>query len=396
MPNERDLGWDGGWEKAVEEGEGLAELMMGPAHPYDRGDGYVPDSRWATRHELKSKGFADPADLLDANPTTAAVGRPGPTSKNRKVRRLRTRAVDHPNAATGQAPNSITRSGPPPPFKAPQSAGGAKELRAAFVAEQLGISLPELKVLRRSVAETTAATTGVPEPDRKRLIAEQLAINPKTVERYRQAEATANRIYPTPASNSPPVAAPATRNVVAKQPDAIAHSGPPPPLQAPRSAREAKKLRRAFVAEQLGISESELKVLRRRVAEAVAAANSAPESDRQRLIASRLGMDPGVRERLQDADAAAARGYPSPVSGPPPAAAPKKPRVVPKHPNEIVRFSKPAPAAPTQARRQPKIPKALTPPPYSEVGKKRAPRPSSPRCPSCGRAVPASGRCGCS
>jgi hypothetical protein len=57
--------YDGGWEAAQEEGDGLEEVLLGPVHPYDRPDGYTPAHRWGTRHELTSHPFNDPRDWED-------------------------------------------------------------------------------------------------------------------------------------------------------------------------------------------------------------------------------------------------------------------------------------------------------------------------------------------
>ena len=60
-----DVGWDGGWEDAVDEGEGLEDLMLGPVPPYDLPSSYVPASRWGSRHEITRRPFADPIDLVE-------------------------------------------------------------------------------------------------------------------------------------------------------------------------------------------------------------------------------------------------------------------------------------------------------------------------------------------
>jgi len=60
-----DVGWDGGWEDAVDEGEGLEDLMLGPVPPYDLPSSYVPASRWGSRHEIARRPFADPIDLVE-------------------------------------------------------------------------------------------------------------------------------------------------------------------------------------------------------------------------------------------------------------------------------------------------------------------------------------------
>lgn len=55
-------GWDGGWEEEVDSGEGVEDLVLGPAHPYGRSTNDQPAHRRGTRHEIVSKRFADPAD----------------------------------------------------------------------------------------------------------------------------------------------------------------------------------------------------------------------------------------------------------------------------------------------------------------------------------------------
>ena len=64
--------YDGGYEEAIDSGEGLEELHIGTEQPYDMEQGHIPDPRFATRPGIPGSrqatgmdGFAAPDDELD-------------------------------------------------------------------------------------------------------------------------------------------------------------------------------------------------------------------------------------------------------------------------------------------------------------------------------------------
>lgn len=60
---EVDDSWDGGWEDALDSGEGLEDILLGPVHPYDRATNDQPAHQWGSRSGIVPRRFADPADL---------------------------------------------------------------------------------------------------------------------------------------------------------------------------------------------------------------------------------------------------------------------------------------------------------------------------------------------
>ena len=62
-------GWDGGYEEAIDSGEGIDDLHIGAEQPYDMEQGHIPYHRFATRPGIpgsrKATGmddFAAPED----------------------------------------------------------------------------------------------------------------------------------------------------------------------------------------------------------------------------------------------------------------------------------------------------------------------------------------------
>jgi hypothetical protein len=132
---------DGGWEEAVDSGEGLEDLLLGPSHPYDRSDGYTPDSRWGTRHELQSRRFSD---VPDSTPAPRIVQSSG---ANRRA----------------TAPARITHSG-----QRRGAPGSKRERRAVAVAQaarELGITAEQVSaaVFTSDSAAQAAQAIGMSE-----------------------------------------------------------------------------------------------------------------------------------------------------------------------------------------------------------------------------------------
>ena len=75
--------YDGGWESALDGGEVMTDVMLGPVHAYDRADHYTPADRWGTRHQVVSEPFADSIERLERT-----VGIDDDPSATRVVRRI--------------------------------------------------------------------------------------------------------------------------------------------------------------------------------------------------------------------------------------------------------------------------------------------------------------------
>lgn len=161
---ERDEGWEGGWEEAVDGGEGLGELMLGPVHPYDRNDGYAPAPRWATRPGLGlGADDREPIDQRDE-----ARGR-SPSPKVEKGRRERTSPARRPS-------------------KPPVTQKAERDQRTA---EALGLTVDALRKLRRDhqAAANAPGTVGLPKPDREARVAAELDMTVEQLRRFRRVEA---------------------------------------------------------------------------------------------------------------------------------------------------------------------------------------------------------------
>lgn len=158
---EQDLGWDGGWEDAVDSGQGLGDLMLGPVHPYDRNDGYTPAPRWATRTSLG----------LEANESEVP---------------------DHHRSPGVSKPSHSPKPGQRPPKKRrPGKKGSApRSGRDAATAKALGVSVERVHQLRREHQAVTnrRAITRLPKPERNARVAAELGLTVGELVRFRQAE----------------------------------------------------------------------------------------------------------------------------------------------------------------------------------------------------------------
>lgn len=179
MEDEKDVGWDGGWEEAVDHGHDLADLMMGTAHPYDRADGYVPAHRWGTRHELASQPFADAGSLDEqtgqpARPlVVSSRGRAASTPKPTRKKTSRPAQVEPPVATVARKSFSGARdpgvlrsvSLVAAALPAPANPASAKTRRKAEVAAKaLGLSADVVLRIVRSgrPPKQVAALLGCP------------------------------------------------------------------------------------------------------------------------------------------------------------------------------------------------------------------------------------------
>lgn len=182
--------YDGGWEAGLDGGEVLTDVLLGPVHPYDRPDGYAPAHRWATRHEVVSRPFADPIERLESDGALDGVltaerrlgPRPPLAAKKPKAKRTPPQRQNVPTADT---------------------AGGkpARQQRAACVAAELGWTVGELHEFRRRLATAQAGPFEVKENKAARMaaVAAALGVGVDVVRRLRVAEARAAAPAPRPA-----------------------------------------------------------------------------------------------------------------------------------------------------------------------------------------------------
>ena len=228
--------YDGGWERLHDDGHGLADLQLGPVHPYDRPDGYQPAHRWGTRHSLTTRSYNDPvgeARPADAEPVALPGGRgsgagrrgqkggevprapaaparnqPGaPVKKGLVVASTRAMAPANTRAAVTAAPapnraGATVKKGlvvastramvPASPRAAPApSRAGATETKAGrreSVALALGITEPELVAVRRAVGGAVAAARGLPKSERNAAVAKRLGWTEEHLFNYFQVE----------------------------------------------------------------------------------------------------------------------------------------------------------------------------------------------------------------
>ena len=186
---EEDFGWDGGWTNAIDHGHGLAELMLGNVHPYDRDDGYIPDPSFATRPEVwKGDQYADgPDNSTDPGGVPGSLRGGGRPLRNRP--QGETEEVGSARNGTSSDRSRVGTRGPRPAAEAPtriegrtqsidprslglsavdvqrvrriEQDAGARQPRATTaarriaVAKALGISVEELRLLRRALAGDT-------------------------------------------------------------------------------------------------------------------------------------------------------------------------------------------------------------------------------------------------
>lgn len=154
MEPETDSGWDGGWENAADEGEGLAELMLGPNHPYDRADGYTPASRWGTGHDLGLRQDSDQVAASDEG--NFAVRRPGPNAPRRSKK-----------------PGST------------QTRSAERDLQTALA---LGTTVGRVANIRHRHDVATKRFAHLPKNERTRTVAAWTGLTPEQLKRFRAAE----------------------------------------------------------------------------------------------------------------------------------------------------------------------------------------------------------------
>lgn len=173
--------YDGGWESGLDGGEVLPDVLLGPAHPYDRPDHYTPAHRWGTRHEVVSRPFADPIECLESDdgldevPAASPRDRPRPAPSRTRVKRKRR-----------LSPAAVVKP--------------SREERAVRVAAELGWTLDDLRDFRRRLAQAQAATTAVKgKAARDEAVARRLDVGVNTLGRLRAAESRAVAPPPRPA-----------------------------------------------------------------------------------------------------------------------------------------------------------------------------------------------------
>lgn len=169
---ERDYGWDGGWEEAVDEGEGLEDFMLGPVAPHDLPSSYVPAERWGSRHEISRRPFADPVDLVE-NGEMPTGRRPTKPVRDATTPPPTRRQNDKANA---EAPKPIGRPSraatdtPPPAASTAALKKPLTEKRRALVARcavELGISESTVRIAVFSGCQPIWADTELTEVSAK-------------------------------------------------------------------------------------------------------------------------------------------------------------------------------------------------------------------------------------
>lgn len=183
--DEEDFGWDGGWTNAIDHGHGLAELMLGNVHPYDRDDGYIPDPSFATRPEVwKGDRYADgPDNSTDpawrAQHTSVAGGRPlrnRPQGETEEVGSGR-------NGTSSDRARVGTRSPRPVAARPPAS----KAERKALIARSLGLSAVDVQRVRRIEQDTGARQPRATTAARRSVVAKALGISVEELRLLRRA-----------------------------------------------------------------------------------------------------------------------------------------------------------------------------------------------------------------
>jgi len=193
----------------VDEGEGLADVMMGPVHPYDRSDGYTPASRWATRHEIANSA----EDIIDTE--SGRVPSNGGSAPAPLV---------PPKAASRPVPPRTQQ--PSPPRKTT-----SRSERAQKVAADLHITTEELRVLRTRVGNAQAEARGLARSDALTYVSKHAGLSVEDLLEYRAAESR----YPGPRKAMAPPKPPAQTNRTDARTQALKKSNqpggrtPPPP-----------------------------------------------------------------------------------------------------------------------------------------------------------------------
>jgi hypothetical protein len=156
--------YDGGWAEGIDNGEGLADHLLGPVDPYDRKDHYTPHPRFATRPEMRWIKAQDPIENLSTRPadTPPRRGR-RPRNQRRPTRAPRSprrQDVSNPVVTPAEAErlkralNSSDRNKPPSSTqpKAPGAEHARSETRGERLARQKGHSNVEGITLRQAKA----------------------------------------------------------------------------------------------------------------------------------------------------------------------------------------------------------------------------------------------------
>lgn len=185
--DESQIAYDGGWEDGVEAGEGLADMLLGTAHPYDRSDLYTPAHRWGTRHELVGRRFNDPIDALDERGLLIEDAPDAVVSAMRSERIKPERPKSVSKASGSAACKQLT-----------------KTERDGKVAGALGVDIKELRRLRRDLSDAEARTKRVPSSAREAECARLMRVSPDFLARIRKAEALARGNHGQPKRGSLP------------------------------------------------------------------------------------------------------------------------------------------------------------------------------------------------
>jgi hypothetical protein len=149
--------------------------MLGPVHPYDREDGYVPADRFATRPVVWA---GDPiADGPDNVGDQSWLARAGSRAGSWRARR---RVAPVPRREAAPAPMPPHASAPAPTKPTVVSNGvsksAAKKARRKRAAQGLGISVSDLAVLRQRVATAEAEAARVGTRRRQGVAAKRLGL----------------------------------------------------------------------------------------------------------------------------------------------------------------------------------------------------------------------------
>jgi hypothetical protein len=131
-----------GWEEGIETGEGFEDHLLGPVDPYDRKDHYTSPPRFATRPGMRWTKGQHPTDRLASDLRGNTIGaRIDPSVAAALGQRFATPKVEKP----ARIP------------KAPRAKEGERRLskheRDQMEAARRGITIRELRVLRRQAAE---------------------------------------------------------------------------------------------------------------------------------------------------------------------------------------------------------------------------------------------------
>jgi hypothetical protein len=192
--------YDGGWERMVDDGHELADLKLGPVHPYDR-DGYTPSHRWGSRHTLTVRSYNDPMTAAEVGDSEALrlVARAAP--RNRDV-------------AGGPRPKRLAAAAQQ--RGATKSSKQSRDARRRAVANILGVSLAELKRIRIAVSAAQGGARSIPKAERPQAIAQRLGWTLDELRQYQDIEATS-----APTGQAKPSKTPGGRVTVGRSDTAV-------------------------------------------------------------------------------------------------------------------------------------------------------------------------------